>query len=251
MLREPGPDAIRRWPIDERPRERLLRHGSAALTTAELLAVILRTGTRGQSAVALARALLRQGGGLRGLDQAEIADFPTLRGLGRVKAAQVKAALELGKRLLSEAPRARGRIGSSRDAYDLLRPGLSTLPREVCQAVFLDGNNGILEVETVSEGSLTESAVYVRDLIQRALRHRAAALIFAHNHPSGTPRPSPGDKAITEELVFAGRLMQVRVLDHVIIGAETYFSFADSGHIAQYEAAYARRRRPHPEASGA
>jgi len=242
MRRKRYPRAIREWPEGERPRERLLKDGPQHLTTAELLGILCRTGTKGRSAVDLGRELLQSFGGLRGLTAAQSQDLRAVKGLGQAKIAQLQAALELGRRTMSEAKRVAGKVESSNDVYAFLRPHLRDLTKEIFQVLLLNGHNEILNTVTASEGSLTESPVYPREIIQLANRHHAAALIFAHNHPSGNPAPSATDKAITEELVFAGKIMHVKVLDHVIIGDDRYFSFADAGLIQQYERAYARRR---------
>jgi DNA repair protein RadC len=242
MRRRQYPHAISEWPEGERPRERLLKYGPKALTTAELLGILCRTGVKGRNAVDLGRELLQTMGGLRGLSAAGPQDLRTIKGLGKAKIAQLHAALELGRRTLSEAKQIKGKVESSQDVYAFMLPQMRDLKRETFQVLLLNGQNEILEIVTASEGSLTESPVYPRDIMQLADRHHAAALIFAHNHPSGNPKPSVTDKAITEELVFAGIIMRVKILDHLIIGENRYFSFADSGLIAQYERAYDRRR---------
>ena len=234
--------AIKAWPAEERPRERLLVHGPGALTTAELLAILLRTGTGGQSAVELARSLLEKAGGLRALDRRAAEELQEAKGLGPAKIAQLKAALELGRRLMAEEKKLLAAVTSSKEVYEWLRPQMQGLTKEVFKVLLLNGNNEILESVTASEGSLTESPVYLRDLVNLANRHQAAALIVAHNHPSGNPRPSPTDKTLTEELVFMGRLLKIRVLDHLIIGENRYYSFADEGLIDQYAAAFDARR---------
>ncbi len=234
--------AIKAWPAEERPRERLLAHGAAALTTAELLAILLRTGTGGQSAVELARALLEKSGGLRELDRCGAEELREAKGVGFAKIAQLKAALELGRRLLAEEKKVLGAVTSSKEVYEWLRPAMQGLGKEVFKVLLLNSNNEVLETATTSEGTVTESPVYFRELVDLANRYRAAALIVAHNHPSGTPRPSPTDKTLTEELVFMGRLLRIRVLDHLIIGDDRYFSFADEGLIDQYGAAFEKRR---------
>jgi len=234
--------AIKAWPAEERPRERLLVHGPGALTTAELLAILLRTGTGGQSAVELARSLLERAGGLRELDRRAAEELQEAKGLGPAKIAQLKAALELGRRLMAEEKKLLAAVTSSKEVYEWLRPQMQGLTKEVFKVLLLNGNNEILESVTASEGSLTESPVYLRDLVNLANRHQAAALIVAHNHPSGNPRPSPTDKTLTEELVFMGRLLKIRVLDHLIIGENRYYSFADEGLIDQYAAAFDARR---------
>ena len=218
MRRKRYPRAISEWPEGERPRERLLKHGPQHLTTAELLGIVCRTGTKGRSAVDLGREMLQSFGGLRGLSAAQTQDLRAIKGLGQAKTAQLQAALELGRRAMSEAKRIAGKVESSNDVYAFLQPHVRDLKKEIFQVLLLNGHNELLDTVTASEGSLTESPVYPREIIQLANRHHAAALIFAHNHPSGNPTPSASDKAITEELVFAGKIMHVKVLDHVIIG---------------------------------
>lgn len=231
--------AIRDWPEGERPRERLLAEGSRRLTTAELLGIVLRTGGRGQSAVDLARTLLQEWEGLSGLDAADPHLLAETKGLGLAKIAQVKAALELGRLLLAEVERAaRPRITSSNDVLELMAPRLRGLQVECCEVILLNGGNEVVAVEMLSEGSLTESPVYPREILQRANRHHAAAVILVHNHPSGHSQPSAGDRALTEELVLAGDLLRIPLVDHVIIGRRDHYSFADRGLIEEY------KRRP-------
>jgi DNA repair protein RadC len=221
--------------------------GPRRLTTAELLAIILQTGGRGQSAVDLARTLLREWEGLAGLEAADPADLKTMPGLGPAKVAQVKAALELGRRLLAEVERVtRPRITSSRDVLELAAPRLRGLQHEQCEVVLLNGGNEVVALETLSEGSVTESPVYPRDILQRANRHHAAAIILVHNHPSGNSQPSGSDRALTEELVLAGDLLRIPLVDHIIIGRQDHYSFADHGLIAEYQR---QRRAPRPTAT--
>lgn len=231
------------WPEGERPRERLLHLGPSEVTDAELLAILLRGGPRGQSAVELGRTLLAHTKTLRGLDQASPQALAEVRGIGLAKAAQLKAALELGKRVVAEPRAPRPRISSSKEVFELVRPRLGTLQKEVCQVLLLNSNNEVLAVETLSEGSVTESAIYPREAVALANRHNAAALVLVHNHPSGNPQPSPGDRQITEELVFAGRIMRIALLDHVIVGDADYYSFADHGLIDRYQRAFDARHR--------
>lgn len=235
----PNRYAIPYWPEGERPRERLIAEGAQRLTTAELLAIILRTGSRGRSAVDLARRLLHDLNGLGGLEAADPDTLTQAIGVGPAKTAQIKAALELGRRLLAEVEQgAHPRITCSQDVLALCAPRLRGLQREQCDILFLNGGNDVVALETLSEGSLTESPVYVRDIVERANRHHAAAAILVHNHPSGHCQPSAGDRALTEELVQAGDLLRLPLLDHVIIGRRDHYSFADHGLIAEY------RRRP-------
>jgi DNA repair protein RadC len=231
----PNRYTIPSWPEGERPRERLLAEGAQRLTTAELLAIILRTGSRGRSAVDLARRLLQEQKGLVGLDAAAPALLAETPGIGSAKTAQVKAALELGRRLLAEVEEgAHPRIASSQDVLALCAPRLRGLQYERCDILFLNGGNDVVALETLSEGTLTESPVYVRSIVERANRHHAAAAILVHNHPSGHAQPSAGDRALTEELVQAGDLLRIPLLDHVIVGRRDHYSFADHGLIAEY-----------------
>jgi len=234
--------AIPDWPEGERPRERLMAEGVRRLTTAELLAIILRTGSRGRSAVDLARRLLQDLKGLVGLEAADPATLAEATGVGPAKIAQIKAALEMGRRLLAEVEQgSHPQITSSQDVLALCAPRLRGLQHERCEILFLSGGNDVLALETLSEGSLTESPVYVRTIVDRANRHHAAAAILVHNHPSGHAHPSAGDRALTEELVHAGDLLRIPLLDHVIIGGRDHYSFADHGLIAEYRQ---RSRRP-------
>jgi len=227
-------DSINNWPVEERPRERLLRSGPQALTNAELLAILLRVGVRGKSAVDLARQIIREANGLRGLDKLELKDLYSIKGLSHAKIAQIKASIELGKRIIEESKKTEGVASSSRKAYELLFPRMRDLKNEVFRVIFLNSQNQVIDIVTAHEGTVTMSNVYVREIINLANKFGAAAMIFAHNHPSGEPKPSSEDKAITEELVFAGRIMKINVLDHIIIGEEKYFSFADEGLIKRY-----------------
>ncbi len=227
--------AIWEWPESERPRERLLSEGARRLTTAELLAIVLRTGARGKSAVDLARDMLREYGGLSGLESTEPRLLEGAAGLGPAKLAQVKAALELGRRLLAEIEHgAHTRVASSQDVVAMCAPRLRGVQQERCEVLYLNGGNDVVAHETLSEGSLTESQVDVRKLVERANRHHAAAFILVHNHPSGHSQPSAGDRALTEELLRAGELLRILLLDHVIIGGQEHYSFADHGLIAEY-----------------
>jgi DNA repair protein RadC len=238
----PNQYAIPCWPEGERPRERLIAEGAQRLTTAELLAIVLRSGSRGRSAVDLARRLLQEANGLVGLESADPATLAEVTGMGPAKTAQIKAALELGRRLLAEVEqRTHPRVTSSQDVLDLCAPRLRGLQHERCDILFLNGGNDVVALETLSEGSLTESPVYVRSIVERANRHHAAAAILVHNHPSGHAQPSAGDRALTEELVQAGDLLRIPLLDHVIVGRRDHYSFADHGLIAEYRR---RSRRP-------
>ena len=190
----------------------------------------------------LARGLLADWEGLPGLEAAEAAALAGVRGLGPAKIAQLKAALELGRRLLTELERvARPRIGSSQDVVELAAPRLRGLQQERCDLLLLNGGNEVVTLESLSEGSLTESPIYPREIVARANRHHAAAFILIHNHPSGHSQPSAGDRQLTQDLVLAGELLRIPMVDHVILGRRDHFSFADHGLIDEYRR---RARRP-------
>lgn len=221
------------WPKTERPRERLLAQGSDALSDAHLLAILLRTGRRDSSAVQVAIELLKRVGGLGGLAACGIEELCAIPGVGPAKAAQLKAALALGRRSLA-APMSTGtRISSSKDLFDHFHPALRDVKRELFKVVLLDAKNTVIKESTVSEGSLTLSIVHPREVFALAVRESAAAVIFLHNHPSGDPTPSPEDRQLTDRLVTAGKLLGIRVLDHIIVGDGRYVSFADRGWMGQ------------------
>ena len=220
---------IAHWPQTERPRERLLAKGSDALSDAHLLAILLRTGRRDSSAVQVAIELLDRMGGLGALAACGIEELCAIPGVGPAKAAQLKAALALGRRSLA-VPLSTGiRISSSADLFKHFHPILRDVKHELFKVVLLDAKNTVLKDTTVSEGSLTLSIVHPREVFALAVRESAAAVIFLHNHPSGDPTPSQEDRLLTDRLVAAGRLLGIRVLDHLIIGDGRYVSFADEG----------------------
>jgi DNA repair protein RadC len=220
------------WPETERPRERLLAKGPQALTEAQLLAILLRTGRRDSSAVQVAMELLHRVGGVGGLAQCGIEELCAISGVGPAKAAQLKAAIELGRRSLAEPLSTGTRITCSHDLFKHFHPALRDLKHELFKVVLLDAKHTVLKEATVSEGSLTLSIVHPREVFALAVRESAASVIFLHNHPSGDPTPSPEDRQLTERLVAAGRVLGIRVLDHLVIGDGTYVSFADQGWLA-------------------
>lgn len=224
-----GPGKIRQWPSSERPRERLLRDGPEALSDAQLLAILLRVGRQDSSAVEVAMELLQELDGLRGLSNRSVEELCRISGIGPAKAAQVKAAVELGKRVLA-APLSSGTmIRSSADLFRHYYPLMRDLRREVFTVVLLDAKHAIIRDATVSAGSLTASLVHPREVFNLAVRESAAAVIFVHNHPSGDPTPSEEDRALTARLVAAGDVLGIQVLDHLIVGDGRYTSFADEG----------------------
>lgn len=224
-----APSTIRHWPEAERPREKLLQRGAAGLSDAELLAIFLRTGVRGRSAVDLARDLIAHFGGIRALMRASEAEFCERHGMGRAKYAQLQAVLELARRHCGEAVRRGQALSDPRTAAEYLRLQLQHLDHEVFAALFLDTQHRVLAYEELARGTLDGAAVYPREVVRRALRHNAAALIFAHNHPSGAPEPSAADRRLTERLCQALGLLDIRVLDHLVIGDGEPVSFAARG----------------------
>jgi DNA repair protein RadC len=218
---------IPEWPKAERPREKLVRFGAENVSDAELLAILLRIGNREESAIDLARRLIREVRGLEGIDERGVADLCQIKGIGPAKAAQLKAAFEIGKRLLSSRGKKRSRVTSSQDAYQIISPHLRNRRRETFKVIFLTRRHAIIGEQTLFEGSLTESLVNPREVLKSALAHSAAGVIFAHNHPSGDPSPSTEDRNVTGQLVQACKLVNIRVIDHIIIGDHGYYSFAD------------------------
>jgi len=221
--------AISDWPAAERPRERLLEQGPQVLSDAELLAVFLRTGVAGRSAVDLARDVLTQFGGLRSLLYASQKDFCELRGLGTAKYAQLQVVVEMSRRTLAEAARERDALTSPEAVRDYLRLTLFGKTHEVFLALFLDAQNRLIASEELFRGTLTQTSVYPREVVKRALHHNAAAIIFAHNHPSGVAEPSRADELLTRTLKSALALVDLKVLDHVIVAGATAMSFAEKG----------------------
>jgi len=217
------------WPETERPRERLLAKGAEALSDAHLLAILLRTGRRDSSAVQVAIELLDRMGGLGGIAACGIEELCAVPGIGRAKAAQLKAALAIGRRSLSVPLSTGMRISSSADLFKHFHPVLRDVKHELFKVVLLDAKNTVVKEATVSEGSLTLSIVHPREVFALAVRESAAAVIFLHNHPSGDPTPSLEDRHLTDRLVAAGSVLGIRVLDHLIIGDGRYVSFADEG----------------------
>ncbi len=220
--------AITHWPKDERPREKLALRGAGALSDPELLAIFLRTGVKGKSAVELARELLNKYGGLRQILNAGDA-LAENQGLGPAKCAHLQAALELGKRYLTEKLEREGPLTNPRQAADFLTHKLRDRPREVFAVVYLDNRHHVLHYEELFHGTLSGATVHAREVVKHALRHNAAAVIFAHNHPSGIAEPSQADAALTIKLQEALNLVEVRLLDHLVIGDSEFVSMNDRG----------------------
>jgi DNA repair protein RadC len=223
--------SVRFWPEDERPRERLITHGPSMLSEAQLLAIIIRNGRAGRSAVDLGRELLERFGTFVGIEQAGIREMCEIPGIGKAKAAEIKAAIELGRRY--QKPSLAGAFFcSSSDVAAYYRPRMKDFKKETFRCALLDTKNRIIREEVVSIGSLSASLVHPRDTFKAAVRESAAAVIFIHNHPSGDIKPSREDILLTKRLVQAGEMIGIQVLDHIIIGDENHFSFRDNSMIA-------------------
>ncbi len=226
---------IRKWIKEERPREMLIKHGSETLTPAKLLAIILMTGSEGVSAEDLARRILNHFGSLRAIDSASILDLQAIEGIGEAKAAQIKAALEIGKRLMREEAEKKTKIRTVKDVVeyvcDYYAPYLRDKEKEFFNIILLDGRNKVIDNIELSKGSVSASVVDVKEIIKEATKKTASAIIMVHNHPSGEAEPSNEDIEITRRVVEACSLMGIKVLDHIVIGKnkKDYVSFMDKG----------------------
>jgi DNA repair protein RadC len=220
---------IKELPSTERPRERLQHYGAEALSTAELLAIILRVGRRGENVVVMAQRLLSQFEGLQGLARASFSELCNEKGLSTAKVSQLKAALELGRRLLVTAPEERSPIRSPADVADLLLAEMGHLEQEEMRVLLLDTRHRLKRMHHLYVGSLNASPVRVAELFREAVQTNSAAILAVHNHPSGDPTPSPEDVRVTQMLVQAGKLLDIEVLDHLIIGQGRYVSLKERG----------------------
>jgi DNA repair protein RadC len=217
-------------PADARPREKLLARGPASLSDTELLALLLRTGTAGRGVLQMAQEVLHSFGGIAGLLHAAVDDLKRIKGLGGpAKRAELAAVLELSRRALAQQLKAREVFGSPGAVKQYLQLHLSNKPHEVFAVLFLDAQNRLIEIEELFRGTLTQTSVYPREVVQRALHHQSAAVVLAHNHPSGTVQPSRADEALTQTLKAALALVDVRVLDHVIVAQGDALSMAERG----------------------
>jgi len=222
---------IDKWPAAERPREKLLQQGAVALSDAELLAILIRTGIKGKSAVDVAGDLLRDFGGLRGLLEADAGSVCGFHGMGIAKYAQILASLELYERYLLEALDRGDAISDPGTTRRFLKGKLRRYSREVFACLYLDNQQRLIKFEELFYGTIDGASVHAREVVKRALDHNAAAVIFAHNHPSGIAEPSQADRRITDRLKSALLLVDIRVLDHMIVGDREVISFAERGYI--------------------
>lgn len=221
--------SIRELPSDERPRERFMLHGPEVMTSAELIAIVLGNGMRGCSVLDLARSLLRHFGSLSALADATVEELCSIKGIGQAKAIQLKAIFNLGVRLSSCSPLAKFRVDNPLKAYHLVKDQLELEKREVVLALLLDTKGFVTTSQVISIGTLSHSLVHPREVFYSAIRHKAASVILAHNHPSGDPTPSPEDLEITKALVEAGKLLQISLEDHIIVGQNRFVSLREEG----------------------
>ena len=222
--------AIKNWPKDERPREKLFKYGERRLSDTELLAILLRSGVKGQSAIDLGRKIMQKFKTFRNMSHTDIRDWKEFKGLGQAKIAQVKAALEIGRRFREdEVSINKQKIASAKDVVEILMPQMRDLKTEIFKVVYLDNSNRIIDISDAAIGTVNQAMPIVREIIHSALQKFAVSIICVHNHPSANILPSTQDKRFTKELNDAGKLMEIKVLDHVIIGDNEFFSFADEG----------------------
>jgi DNA repair protein RadC len=220
---------IKDWPKDDRPREKLLSKGPQSLSDAELLAIFLRVGVMGKSAVELARELLKRFHSLSGVAAASLEDCRKVKGLGQAKYVQLQAGLEMARRALEQDMKTGVNLNSPQTVRDFLRLRLQHEQVEVFMGIFLDAQNRVIAADPLFSGTLTQTSVYPREVVKVALRHNAASVIFAHNHPSGVAEPSRADEMLTQALKRALELVDIRVLDHFIVGNGSALSFAERG----------------------
>ena len=223
---------IRLWPIDDRPREKLLKLGEQKLSNSELLAILLSTGTRGQSALDLSRKILEKFKTFRNMSHTDGKIWKEVRGLGPAKIAQIRAAIEIGRRFREDEVREiQPQIKSSREVVNILMPRMRDLKIEVFKSVFLNSQNRIIEIVDIEEGTVNRASPFIREIFQKALARFAVSFICVHNHPSGDVKPSPEDRQFTRDLAETAYVLGIKLLDHLIIGDNRYYSFADQGEI--------------------
>lgn len=229
MIKELGNNSIKCWPKYERPRELLLDKGPDHVSDAGLIAILLRTGTRGKDAVALARDLLNYFGGLRGLLRAKISDLKKIKGLGTAKIAQLIAAIEIANRKLKEEITGQNYVENEKDVVDYLSLSMRDLKEESFKAVYLNRANIILSIDELAKGTVDQASIYPREVVKRGLELGASAIIFVHNHPSGSIEPSPFDLELTKKLISACLAVEIIPLDHIIISPTGYASLKQKG----------------------
>jgi len=230
MAKERKATGIKTWPEDDRPREKLLKKGAGALSNSELLAILLRTGTAGTSAIDLARKILKKFSTFRNMAHTDARDWKEFKGLGGAKIAHIQAALEIGRRYRQDdVSTGKQKIASAKDVVDIVMPQLRDLKTEVFKVVYLDSNNRIIDIADASVGTVDQAFPIVREIIHAALQKFAKSIVCVHNHPSSECSPSAQDRKFTQDLSNAGKLLDIKLLDHIIIAGDKHFSFADQG----------------------
>ena len=228
MTKNSKSTGIKSWPLDDRPREKLLKKGAGALSSSELLAILLRTGTKGVSAIDLARKILKKLGTFRNMAHTDVSDWKELKGLGPAKIAHIQASLEIGRRFREdEVSKPKQKISSAKDIVDIVMPQMRDLKTEVFKVVYLDNNNRIIDIVDAACGTVDRAMPIVREIIHAALQKFAKSIICVHNHPSGEIVPSRDDMVFTKDISQACKVMQIDFLDHVIVGDNKYYSFAE------------------------
>lgn len=230
MAESPEYFSIKNWSLDDRPREKLLQKGRTSLSNAELIAILIGSGSRNESAVSLSQRILSSvDNNLNELGKLEISQLMKFKGIGEAKAVTIAAALEIGRRRRSEDALERDKISGSSSVFEILQPILGELPHEEFWIMYLNNSNKVIQKNQLSKGGITATLVDVRLVLKKALELGATSLILAHNHPSGTLKPSQADKALTKKLSLASQSLDIKVLDHLIVTENAYFSFADEG----------------------
>jgi len=221
---------IKRWPEDEKPREKLLKYGEHKLTDTELLAILIRTGSKGETAVDIARRIMQRFSSFRNMSHTSIHKWKDIKGLGSAKLCQIKAAIEIGRRFGEEELKGQKvKISGPEDVFFLLLPRMRDLKKEIFILLHLDSKNRVFDKTEIEEGTVNQANPIVREIFQKAMENFSVSIICVHNHPSGDPTPSREDIDFTKTLVKAGELLNIKVVDHIIIGDNTYYSFARTG----------------------
>lgn len=234
MTEKKKSSGIKSWPEDDRPREKLLKKGAKTLSNSELLAILLRTGTNGISAIDLARNILKKFGTFRDMTHTDTRDWKEFKGLGGAKIAHIQAALEIGRRYQQDVVSpGKQKISSVKDVVDIVMPHLRDLKTELFKVVYLDSNNRIIDIADAAVGTVDHAFPIVREIIHTALQKFAKSIVCVHNHPSGDPSPSREDILFTKELYQVGKLMQIDIIDHLIIGNNRFYSFAEEGKLTE------------------
>ncbi len=227
-LKKYSVSGIKSWPEEDRPREKLLRDGEHKLSNTELLAILLRTGVKGDSAIDLARKIMKKFKTFRNMAHTDMSMWKEFKGMGKAKIAQIRAAIEIGRRFREdEIKENRPKIKSSKDAAEILMPRMRDLKKEIFKVLLLNSQNIIIDIIEIEEGTVNEANPIIREILHKAIENFASSIICVHNHPSGDPNPSEEDKNFTHQLIQAGNALNIKAVDHIIIGDNTYFSFAD------------------------